>query len=155
MVICDFDTISQVEAENNIAILTQENTRLNRRFEKMKVMDSFPSLWTIDQTAVTATTGHTSDSIQPPYETAVPAVSTSTTSQSQARSKNSSMSMHTHHQSMHPVTPSPTAPAPVKRISTYSRKSRQGTRTVLQGALIREVNQFDYYYATETKTWSL
>ena len=74
--------ISQVEAENNIAILTQENTWLNRCFEKMKVMDSFPGLRTIDQTAVTATTGHTSDSIQPPYETAVPAVSTSTTSQS-------------------------------------------------------------------------
>ena len=154
MVICDFDTISQVEAENNIAILTQENTRLNRRFEKMKVTDSFPGFRTIDQTAVAATTGHTSDSIQPPYETAAPAASTSTTSQSQARSKNSSMSMHTHHQSMHPVTPTPTAPAPVKRISTYSRKSRQGTRMVLQGALIREVNQFDYYYMTETKTWS-
>ena len=44
MVICDFDTISQVEVENNIAILTQENTRLNRHFEKMKVTDSFPGL---------------------------------------------------------------------------------------------------------------
>ena len=150
MVICDFDTISQVEAENNIAILTQENTQLNRHFEKMKVTDCFPGLRTIDQTAVAATTGHTSDSIQPPYETAVPTALTSTISQS----KNSSMSMHTHHQSMHPVTPTPTALAPIKRISTYSCKSRQGTRTVLQGALICEVNQFDSYYMTETKTWS-
>ena len=96
----------------------------------MKAMDNFPSLQTIDQTDVTATTGHTSDSIQPPYGTAVLVASTSTTSQSQAQSKNSSMSMH-------PITPTLTALAPVKKISTYSR---QGMRMVLQGALIHEAN---------------
>ena len=106
----------------------------------MKAMDNFPSLQTIDQTAVTATTGHTSDSIQPPYGTAVLVASTSTTSQSQAQSKNSSMSMHMHHQSMHPIAPTLTALAPVKKISTYSCKSRHGMRMVLQGALIHEAN---------------